>query len=100
MYLVDCCGVAHTHLNVRVPGEPVELDQQQKMPEVYDPLLTKEDMGGESAQDSVGGQRVMNLLKELEVARKEAKYSPIAGVKAGDQADITNEENAQSVVGS
>ena len=100
MYLVDCCGVAHTHLNVRVPGEPVELDQQQKMPEVYDPLLTKEDMGGESAQDSVGGQRVMDLLKELEVARKEAKYSPIAGVKAGDQADITNEENAESVVGS
>lgn len=99
-YLVGCCGVDHTHLNVRVPGEPVELAQQAKESDTYETMLTTEDMGGESAQQSVGGNRVMDLLKELETARKENKYSPIAEVKAGETADITNDENAKSVMGS
>ena len=37
----------------------------------YEPLITNPDFGGESAQDQVGANRVMDLLKELEVARKE-----------------------------
>tara|TARA_B110000503_G_C7104595_1_gene395349 strand:+ start:146 stop:634 length:489 start_codon:yes stop_codon:yes gene_type:complete len=70
-YLVDNCNVDHSHLVVRVPGEPVELQQSAKDDKPYEVLLAKEDLGGESAQDKVGANRVMDLLKELEVARKE-----------------------------
>ena len=50
------------------------------MPEdtTYETKLTQEDMGGESAQENVGGNRVMDLLKELEVARKEREHDPSA----------------------
>ena len=100
-YLVDCCCIDHTHLNVRVPGEPVELEQQaEKEDGVYEPMLTKEDLEGESAQESVAGNRVMDLLKELETARTERNYDPIAGVKSGESKDIKDEENSQSTVGS
>jgi hypothetical protein len=57
-------------------------------------------MGGESAQEAVAGNRVMDLLKELEVARKERGYDPIDGVPAGDSKDIENTENSASTVGS
>jgi hypothetical protein len=47
----------------------------------YEIKLTKEDMGGESAQENVGNNRVMDLLKELETARKEHEYDPTATAK-------------------
>jgi len=47
------------------------LYQEETSSDVYVAKLTVEDMGGESAQESVGEDRVMNLLKELETARKE-----------------------------
>ena len=34
-------------------------------------------MGGESAQEAVGENRVMGLLKELEVARKERDFAAV-----------------------
>ena len=49
-------------------------------------MLATEDMGGESAQESVGDSRVMNLLKELEVARKEREIDPMAGAPKGETA--------------
>jgi hypothetical protein len=70
-YVGNCCDVPQSHIIVRNPNEPQELYQNTKEDEVYEPMLTKEDMGGESAQDKVGENRVMNLLKELEKARKE-----------------------------
>jgi|TARA_R110000782_G_scaffold66259_1_gene134469 hypothetical protein len=99
-YLVDCCGVDHTHLNVRVPGEPVELEQrEQKESEVYEPLIGKEDLGGESAQQEVGGARVMDLLKELEVARAERNIEPSGDVAQTESKDINDSQNNKAVVG-
>ena len=63
-------------------------------------MLNTEDMGGESAQKDAGGNRVMDLLKELEVARKEREIDPVEGITPGESSDITNEENATSVIGS
>jgi hypothetical protein len=37
-------------------------------------------MGGESAQDSVGENRVMELLKELEKVKTEREHDPSAAV--------------------
>jgi hypothetical protein len=99
-YLVGCCGVDHTHINVRVPGEPVELDQKKTEETVYEPLLSKEDLGGESAQGAVATNRVMDLLKELEVARKERTIDPLAGTPTGESKDLDNMDNSKSAVGS
>lgn len=70
-YLGKVCVVPQSHIIVRNPNEPQELYQNEEEDSVYEPMLTKEDMGGESAQDKVGENRVMDLLKELEKARKE-----------------------------
>ncbi len=70
-YLGKCCVIPQSHIIVRNPNEPQELYQNEKEDTVYEPILTKEDMGGENAQKSVGENRVMDLLKELEKARKE-----------------------------
>tara|TARA_B110000503_G_scaffold14361_1_gene19575 strand:- start:705 stop:1196 length:492 start_codon:yes stop_codon:yes gene_type:complete len=70
-YLGNYCTVARGNIIVRNTNEPLDLYQQETEDKVYEPILTKEDMGGESAQDSVGGNRVMELLKELEKASKE-----------------------------
>lgn len=70
-YLGNTCTVARSNIVVRSPDEPLEMYQQETEEKVYEPMLTKEDMGGESAQDSVGENRVMGLLKELEKASKE-----------------------------
>lgn len=70
-YLIHNCVVAAENLIVRVPGEPLELVQATKEEGTYESLLNTEDMGGESAQPNVGENRVMDLLKELEKARKE-----------------------------
>jgi hypothetical protein len=77
-YIGDCCNIAQAHIIVRRPGDMQE--KYQEMPEdtTYETKLTTEDMGGESAQESVGGNRVMDLLKELEVARKEREHDPSA----------------------
>ena len=67
------------------------------------PYVTKletEDMGGESAQEDVGGSRVMSLLKELETARSEKENDPLQDVKPGESKDITDNENTVSPVGS
>lgn len=75
-YVGHCCNIPKSHIIVRNPNEPQEIYQERKENEVYEPLLTKEDMGGESAQKNVGENRVMELLKELEKARKERDHEP------------------------
>jgi len=47
----------------------------------------------------VAGNRVMDLLKELEVARKEREVDPVAGAPTGESKDIGESENSKSVVG-
>lgn len=70
-YIGQCCGVKQSHIIVRNPNEPQELYQEETSSDVYVAKLTVEELEGESAQESVGEDRVMNLLKELETARKE-----------------------------
>ena len=101
-YLVDCCSVNHSNIIVRGEGDPVELQQMEVADEKapYEPLLNTEDMGGESAQDKVATNRTMDLLKELEVARKERAIDPVDGIKPGESKDISNEQNIKSPIGS
>jgi phosphoketolase len=101
-YLGKVCSVDQSYIIVRNPNEPQELYQQNAAADdgKYEPMLTKEDMGGESAQDSVGSNRVMELLKELEKVRKENDNDPAANAPKGESKDIDTTENAKSPIGS
>tara|TARA_Y100000389_G_scaffold190065_1_gene214531 strand:+ start:752 stop:1309 length:558 start_codon:yes stop_codon:yes gene_type:complete len=99
-YLVANCGVPHSHIIVRGEFDPIEQQQAEKTDEPYEAKLTTEDMGGESAQESVGGERVMDLLKELETARKEREIDPMEGAPTGESKDIGDTENTKAVIGS
>lgn len=98
-YLVDNCVVPHSHLIVRGEFDPIEEYQSKEEETEYVAKLSTEDMGGESAQGSVGDNRVMDLLKELEVARKERDIDPMDGAPKGDSADISADTNTKPVIG-
>jgi hypothetical protein len=57
-------------------------------------------MGGESAQPAVGGNRVMDLLKELETARKEREIDPVSGITTGKSNVMDDKTNTKSPMGS
>jgi len=99
-YLGEICSVPQSHIIVRNPNEPQEEYQETKEEQAYEAMLNTEDMGGESAQDSVAGNRVMDLLKELEAARKEREIDPVEGVSVGESKDIGDTENTKSPIGS
>lgn len=99
-YLVDNCAIDHSKIIVRGEFDPIEMQQQPMDEAPYESLLNTEDMGGEDAQGSVAGDRVMDLLKELESVRKEREIDPIDGIKAGESKDITDETNTKSPIGS
>jgi len=84
-YLVNSCSVDRGHLIIRGEGDPIEMQQDEaEDSKPYESLLNTEDMAGESAQELVGDGHVMNLLKELEVARKERTIDPIESVTSGE----------------
>jgi hypothetical protein len=83
---------------VRNPNEPQELYQEEKNEEEYVAKLTQEDMGGESAQESAGANRVMDLLKELEASRKERSNDYVGDAPVGESKDIGDTENTKAVV--
>ena len=85
-YLVDNCKISHSYLIVRGEGDPVEAQQEAADDAPYESILATEDMGGESAQADVGGERIMSLLKELEVSRKERDIDPMAAAPKGEVA--------------
>lgn len=99
-YLANCCELPRTHIVVRGENDPIDEIQKPADDAPYETMLTKEDMGGESAQDSAGNNRVMDLLKELETARKDRDMDPINGVPKGESKDIAPEENVASPIGS
>jgi len=99
-YLGEICSVPQSHIIVRNPNEPQEEYQETKEEQAYEAMLNTEDMGGESAQDSVADNRVMDLLKELEAARKEREIDPVEGVSVGESKDIGDTENTKSPIGS
>lgn len=98
-YVGKCCGVDQAYIIVRNANDPREEYQEIKDDAPYEAMLTKEDMGGESAQDSVAGARVMSLLKELETARKENEHSGAEGAPVGESSDIGDAENTKAVIG-
>ena len=98
-YLGKCCGIDQSHIIVRNANDPREEYQDTNDDAPYEAMLNTEDMGGESAQESVGENRVMDLLKELETARKENEHSGAEGAPVGESQDITDEENTKAVVG-
>jgi hypothetical protein len=98
-YLGHCCDVPRYNVIVRNPNEPQELYQEEKEETEYEVKLTKEEMEGESAQSKVGGNHVMDLLKELEAARKERANDYIGDAPVGESKDIGDTENSKSVVG-
>jgi len=103
-YLSNICTVPEASIMVRNANEPLER-YQEDMPaegesETYETLLTKEDMGGTSAQGDVGPSRVMELLKELEQARKEREHDPAAAAPMGESEDIADKTNTKSPIGS
>ena len=97
-YLGSVCSVPKSHIIVRNPNEPQELYQQEDAKDEYTAKLTQEDLGGESAQEDAGGARVMNLLKELETARKERDNDYVGEAPAGDSKDIGDAENSKAVL--
>lgn len=99
-YISQCCSVNENHIMVRTPNDSLERYQSEKPDAIYEPLLTKEDMGGESAQESVGSSRVMELLKELETARKERDHDPAASVSNTKSTEMDVSVNSKSTIGS
>tara|TARA_B100001057_G_scaffold479887_1_gene552082 strand:+ start:18689 stop:19249 length:561 start_codon:yes stop_codon:yes gene_type:complete len=101
-YIPMICGVAKTHLIVRTENDPRIEYQDTKEENPYQPKLDTEDMGQAepNAQEHVGGERVMGLLKELETARKEKENDPIADVKPGESKDISDNIGTTSPIGS
>jgi len=98
-YLIDNCSVDRGHLKVKGEFDPLEELQNTPEKEEYEALLATEDMGGTSGQDSVAGNRVMDLLKELETARKEREIDPMEGAPKGESKDIDSAENTKAVLG-
>ena len=98
-YIGNCCNIDQAYVIVRNLTDPREEYQDTKDDAPYEAMLTKEDMGGESAQDNVSGNRIMSLLKELETVRKENEHSGAEGAPVGESTDIGDTENTKAVVG-
>ena len=98
-YVGNCCGIDQAYIIVRNANDPREEYQETDDSAPYEAMLTKEDMGGENAQENVAGNRIMSLLKELETARKENEHSGAEGAPTGESSDIGDAENTKAVVG-
>lgn len=101
-YVGKCCGIEQSHVIVRNMNEPQEAYQTEADgQDTYEAKLTTEELESDpKAQDSVGTSRVMDLLKELETARKDRENDPMAAAPKGESADIGDTENSKSTLGS
>lgn len=101
-YIPMSTGISRAHVIVRTKEDPRVEYQEQSEEGPYTSKLETEDMGqaDPKAQDTVGTNRVMDLLKELETARRERDIDPITDVKAGDTKDISDNVGSTSPIGS
>jgi len=108
-YLGHCTRIPRSHIRVVNPyardtvaaGDQLGDARTEKGP--YESLLDSEyqdPIESKDAQQNVGDNRVMELLKELEQARSEREHDPMKAAPAGESKDIENVENASSVLGS
>lgn len=99
-YISQFCSVHASHVMVRTPDDNLERYQNEETSEIYEPILTKEELGGESAQAAVGSSRVMDLLKELEKAKQERDHDPAAAVPTKKSNNNDSSTNTKSTIGS
>jgi len=98
-YIGQCCGIDQSYLIVRNPMEPQEQYQEEQASDEYVAKLSTPELESVDGQNEVAGQRVMDLLKELETARKERGFDTTDG-PVGESSDIDNSENTKSAIGS
>lgn len=98
-YIAQTCGVHSNNIIVRYPDEPIERYQEKTKDEPYEALLDTP-LGGESAQQSVAGNRVMELLKELEKARGEREHDPGAAAPQTKEEKMGDATGTNSPLGS
>ena len=103
-YIEKCCPCDPNHVIVRNMGDPrANDDYYQNSNEPYEALLDKEELEPgaleSTAQNTVAGNRVMDLLKELETVRKERNIDPMEGAPKGESKDIDSKENTKAVIG-
>ena len=83
-YIKTYCNLPESHIIVRNPNEPQEAYQEPKSDEPYEAKLNTAYEDSKDEQKSAGSMRVMELLKELEKARKERSAPDAAGdIKPG-----------------
>jgi len=71
-YIGQACSVHESHIVVHNPAiARVREEENKEENKTYETIIGNDNMEGTSAQESVGNSRVMELLKELEAARKE-----------------------------
>ncbi len=100
-YIASCCDFDEKYVRVNAPGHDIDVLQEPADDKPYEALLNTEELGGEDGQKHAGSNRVMDLLKELEDARKEAEIDPLKGVTPGKSEDIKDETaGAKSPIGS
>jgi hypothetical protein len=79
-YIGHSCTIPASHIRVRNANSPLVVDELEKdKNEPYEALLTKEHIDAVSAQQDVGQNRVMDLLKELEKEQKQRNAASEAG---------------------
>jgi hypothetical protein len=86
-YLRDTCKIPYSHLIVRNPNEPQEDYQETKEDKEYESVLNTDYAVETENQKMAPNNQVMDLLKELEVARKENKHDPIDSVQKAPEAE-------------
>ena len=86
-HIAHTCDIQRSHVHVRNLQDPINISFENQKPNntPYKTLLDDPNLGGESAQNMAGQNRVMDLLKELEIARKENPYDAIAGITTKTQ---------------
>lgn len=88
---------------VRNPASPLEIEKEQKEETEYTPLLNTEELDtSTSGQPMVAGNRVMDLLKELEAHRKESvdEQQTIKPEISVNTPETTDSQNQKSPIGS
>ena len=84
---------------VRTENDPDWNNQDAKDENPYETKLEKEEMeqAESRSQKQVGGERIMELLKELELQEKKKKMIPIADVKPAKTDDISDSIGTTSI---
>tara|TARA_Y100000589_G_scaffold16785_2_gene13754 strand:- start:868 stop:1425 length:558 start_codon:yes stop_codon:yes gene_type:complete len=99
-YIASSCDTDEKYVRVNAPGHDIDVLQEPASDEPYEAMLNT-DYEAEDNQELAGGNRVMDLLKELEDSRKEREVDPTGGVKPGESQDIKDEtQGAKSPIGS